>query len=168
MLQVYDTEMLTQWTRPSLVRMMACRLFGTKPVSEPMLTNYLLDTKDQHSSWFNNFHWRTCVWKCRLHIAGHMSGPQWVLNKVYHIKRIIVLICQMKNLEYNALPWYYPPDIPEWVGVSGHSADRRSAPDHWTDVAKDFQSNEVRLWQVRDTEYIKDHLMVVSRARTAR
>ena len=27
-----------QWTRPSLVQIMACRLFGTKPLSEPMLT----------------------------------------------------------------------------------------------------------------------------------
>ena len=34
------------WTMPPLVHIMACRLFGTKPLSEPMLMNYQLNPQE--------------------------------------------------------------------------------------------------------------------------
>ena len=49
---------------------MACRLFGDKPLSEPMLPYYQLDHKEHISvkfhSEFNSFHSRKYTWKCRL------------------------------------------------------------------------------------------------------
>ena len=46
-----------QWTMPSLVEIMACRLLGAKPLSEPMLTYSQLGHKKQnsvkHQSQFN-------------------------------------------------------------------------------------------------------------------
>ena len=39
---------MRQWPRPSLVQIMACRLLGAKPLSEPMLTYCQLDHKEQN------------------------------------------------------------------------------------------------------------------------
>ena len=62
-----------QWTGPSLVKVMACRLFGTTPLPEPMLAYCQLDTWEQISVKFESelyhFHSRKCIWKCRL--------PKW-------------------------------------------------------------------------------------------
>ena len=38
-----------QWTVSALVQIMACRLYGTKPLSEPMLDHYQLDPWEQSS-----------------------------------------------------------------------------------------------------------------------
>ena len=40
---------MRQWTGPSLVQVMACRLFGAKPLPEPMLAYCQLDSKEQTS-----------------------------------------------------------------------------------------------------------------------
>ena len=62
-----------QWTGSSLVRVMACRLFGAKPLPEPMLVYCQLDSWEQVTvnveSEFYNFHSTKCIWKCRL--------PKW-------------------------------------------------------------------------------------------
>ena len=46
---------------------MACRLFGPKPLTEPMLISYRLDPKKQTSvkfeSKFKIFYWRKCIIK---------------------------------------------------------------------------------------------------------
>ena len=61
--------------QPSLVQMMACRLVGAKPLSEPMLKNCQLDPKEQNSvkiqSKFIHFHSRKCIWICRLENGSH-------------------------------------------------------------------------------------------------
>ena len=53
----------------ALVRLTACHLFGTKPLSEPMLKYYQLDPKDKLQRYSNQnlnfFIWRNCTWKCR-------------------------------------------------------------------------------------------------------
>ena len=63
-------------SRPSLVQIMACRLFGAKPLSEPMLDYCKLDTCEHISTKFlskyNNFHRRKRIWKCRLENGGHV------------------------------------------------------------------------------------------------
>ena len=52
---------------------MACRLFGSKPLLEPMLAYCKLDSWEQISvkieSEFYYFHSRKCIWKCLL--------PKW-------------------------------------------------------------------------------------------
>ena len=52
---------------------MACRLFSVKPLPEPMLSDYQLDSWEQISVTFESklchFHSRKCILKCRL--------PKW-------------------------------------------------------------------------------------------
>ena len=59
----------------ALGKVMACRLFGAKPLPEPMLIYCKLDLAEQTSvkfgSKYKTFHSRTCVWKCRLRNGVH-------------------------------------------------------------------------------------------------
>ena len=58
---------------PTLLQIMACHLFGAKPLSEPMLPYCQLDPKEHISVKlylkFKSFHSRKCTWKYRL--------PKW-------------------------------------------------------------------------------------------
>ena len=58
--------------------MMVCRLFGAKPLSEPMLPYCQLDPKGHISMKcyvkFKSFHWRKCTWKWRLRNGGHFAS----------------------------------------------------------------------------------------------
>ena len=60
----------------TLVQIMACRLIGAKPLSEPMLDYCQLDPCEHISvkilSKCNNFHWRKCTLKCRLGNGVHL------------------------------------------------------------------------------------------------
>ena len=62
-----------QWIGSALAQIMACRLFGAKPLSKPMLGYCQLDCQEQTSvkmeSEFYHFHSRKCIWKCHL--------PEW-------------------------------------------------------------------------------------------
>ena len=59
-----------QWTGSSLVQVMACCLFGAKPLPEPALAHCQLHSWEQISvkfeSKFYHFHSRNCNWKGRL------------------------------------------------------------------------------------------------------
>ena len=61
-------------SRQSLVQIMVCLVFDTKPLSEPMLYYCQLDPGEQISvklySKFEHFHSRKCVWKCHLKNVG--------------------------------------------------------------------------------------------------
>ena len=67
---------------PSLVQIMACRLFGAKPLSETMLPYCQLDPKEHISVKFylkfKSFDLRKCTWKCHLWMAAILSWPQCV------------------------------------------------------------------------------------------
>ena len=69
----YSAAYMRQWTGSALVQVMACRLYGTKPLPEPMLAYCQLDSWEQISakfeSEFYHFHSRKCIWNCRL--------PKW-------------------------------------------------------------------------------------------
>ena len=73
------------WTGSALVQIMACRLIGAKPLSEPMLEYCYLDPYEQTSvkfeSKYKTFHSWKCIWKCRLGNGGHFSRGQWVKNQ---------------------------------------------------------------------------------------
>ena len=62
-----------QWISLALVHIMACRLFGIKPLSIVMLGYYQLDRQKQTSVKFEfefyHFHSRKCIWICCL--------PEW-------------------------------------------------------------------------------------------
>ena len=64
---------MCQWTGSSLIQLMACRLFGAKPLPEPMLAYCELHAWEQISvkfeTEFYHFHLKKCIWNCRL--------PKW-------------------------------------------------------------------------------------------
>ena len=66
---------MRRWTGSALVQIMACRLSGAKPLSEPVLTNCQLDPKEH--IWlkfylkFKYFISRKCDWTNRLRNGGH-------------------------------------------------------------------------------------------------
>ena len=59
-----------QWTGPALVQVLACRLFGAKPLPEPMPVYCRLNSWEQISVKFEwelyHFHSRKCIWNCPL------------------------------------------------------------------------------------------------------
>ena len=77
-----------RWTGSSLVQAMACRLFGTKPLPEPMLAYCQLDSQEQISvkfeSEFYHFHSRKFIWKYCLPNGGHLSGRYELKAMKYH------------------------------------------------------------------------------------
>ena len=56
---------MRQQTESALVQIMACRLFGAKPLPEPLLTYCQLDSQEQTSVKFESqnktFHSRKCI-----------------------------------------------------------------------------------------------------------
>ena len=64
-----------QWIGSALVQIMACRLLGAKPLSQPMLGYCQLDPYEQiamkFQSKYKTFHSRKCIWKYRLRNGGH-------------------------------------------------------------------------------------------------
>ena len=67
-----DTSM-RQRIRPQSVQPMACRLFGAKPLSEPMLSYC------QFPPWEQNFHSRKCISKRRLQYCGHFVSASMAM-----------------------------------------------------------------------------------------
>ena len=67
---------MCRWTESALVQVMACRLFGAKPLPEPMFTFCQLDHQEHTSvkfeSKYKTFNSRKCIWKCRLRNCGHL------------------------------------------------------------------------------------------------
>ena len=68
-----NTAYMHYWIGSALVQIMACGLFGAKPISKPVLAYCHLDSWEQISmkfkSEFYHFHSRKCIWNCRL--------PKW-------------------------------------------------------------------------------------------
>ena len=64
------TAYMRQWTGSLLVQVMACRLFGAKPLPEPVLLYCQLDSWERVSVKYESelYHLlsRKCTWKCRL------------------------------------------------------------------------------------------------------
>ena len=69
-----------QWIKPSLIQIMACCLFGAKPLPESVLTYCQLDPGEQTSvkfwSNYNNLHLRKLTWKYLLQNGNH-SVSAW-------------------------------------------------------------------------------------------
>ena len=73
---------MRQWNWLSLVQVMPCRLFGAKPLIEPMRTYFQLDLLVQNSIKFTSrhkhFHKKECVWKWHVPNGGHfVSASMW-------------------------------------------------------------------------------------------
>ena len=60
---------MCQWTRPSLVQIMACRVFGAKPLSEPIVYYCQLDLRKRLQS--------NCIQRKFKKILLKMSSAKW-------------------------------------------------------------------------------------------
>ena len=71
----HNATYMLQWIWSALVQVMACRLFDTKPLPEPILTFCQLDAQEQTSVKFESkcktFHSWKFVWKHHLWNGGH-------------------------------------------------------------------------------------------------
>ena len=65
---------MRQWIGFPLVQLMACRLFGPKPLSEPVLAYYQFDPWEKNFSEISLkiLYSRKCIWKDRLRNGGHI------------------------------------------------------------------------------------------------
>ena len=74
---------------------MACRLFGTEPLPEPMRAHYQMDPWEITYMWlkfkskYEKHFWRNCIWKCCLQIIRHLvfRAMDW------YVFLVISLIC---------------------------------------------------------------------------
>ena len=93
---------MRQWTGAALVQVMACRLFGTKPLPEPMLTYCQLDPWEQNSLKFElkyeTVHSQKCIWNCHLHNGGHFAQGRWV--KVHAPVEFILIFQCVQIIDY--------------------------------------------------------------------
>ena len=99
-------------TRSALVQVMACRLSGAKPSSEPMLNYCQLDPWEQTPvifiSKYKSFHSWKCVWNCCLRNGGPFLSrgtcdKQGVILSIYSIYRLQLMakpfvICINQNM----------------------------------------------------------------------
>ena len=81
---------MRQQTRLSLDQTMACRCFGAKPLSEPMLLWYQLDPWKhiliKSYSKFIIFHSRKCICKCHLQNGGYFVSATMQLMTIANSK----------------------------------------------------------------------------------
>ena len=75
-----STAYMRQRMKSALVQIMACRLFGTKPLSKPMLGYCQLDSQEQTSvkfqSKYGHFHSQKCIWKYHRRNGNHFVQGQ--------------------------------------------------------------------------------------------
>ena len=81
---------MRQWQRSAFVQIIACRLFGTKPLSKPLLGYCQLDPSLEFQSKCKTFHSWKCIWKHRLRngrqfVQGPYAVTTWLINSWYHI-----------------------------------------------------------------------------------
>ena len=73
---------MRQWTGSALVQVVACHVFGAKPLPEPMLAYCQLVCWEQISvkfeSEFSHFHSRKCIWNYHLPIYQPFCPGGWV------------------------------------------------------------------------------------------
>ena len=95
---MWPSDTIRHWTSWStLVQVMVCHLFGTKPLPEPMPTYYQLDPRNYFQCKLNwnkivfiqeNPRWNL-FWKCHLQNIGHS-----VLAAVYWTNIWVLKLCQ--------------------------------------------------------------------------
>ena len=109
---------MRQWTGSSLLQVMACRLFGAKPLPEPMLIYCQLDSWEHISvkfeSEFYHFHSRKCSWKCRLPKWRPFcpGGDELMATRVLPMLTIAVMVarvtCSTPFISYTRVPMIWP------------------------------------------------------------
>ena len=153
-----------QWTRSALVQVMACCLFGIKPLPEPMLAYCQLHSWEQISVKFEselrNFHWRKCLWNYYL--------PKWRPFCPRGDELIAVHIWiqadkvneSVENMHWHTWVWHQCLMMTIWVqsitmggalsasvaGCNINRADSRLAPSQWEMALESNVSTIRRQW----------------------
>ena len=87
---------MRQWIGSALFQIMACRLFGTKPLSKPVPGYCQLDPWEQISvkfeSKYNTFDSGICIWKRRLRNGGHFVPGRW-FKSLCNLISTAVFVC---------------------------------------------------------------------------
>ena len=81
--QWFEAECCGSKLDTSLVQIMACHLFGAKPLSEPTMTSCQLHPSHISMKFylvFKSFHSRKCIWKFHLWNAGWETGARPLAN----------------------------------------------------------------------------------------
>ena len=92
---------MRQWIGSALVQIMACGLFGAKPLPKPMLGYCQLDPQEQISVKFESnykaLHSRKCIWKYRLRNGAHFVQGWWVNLCFEDVEtRMVLFDCRVK------------------------------------------------------------------------
>ena len=115
-----------QWNGSSLVQVMACCLFGGKPLPEPMLVYCQLNSSKQVSVIFEfefyHFHTRKYIWKCRLPKwwpfcpggDGSIRSDHWIIIIYHHIIMKYTLKIIDSQISFS--------QIPQCIGQVSHNA----------------------------------------------
>ena len=79
---------MRQWIGSTLVQIMACCLFGAKPLSKPMIGYCQLDRYEQTSfqSKSKTFLSRKCTWNIVCDMAAMLSRGRWVKSMVWELE----------------------------------------------------------------------------------
>ena len=99
---------MRQWIRPTLVQLMACCLFSTKPWPEPMplIVSW---TKEQNFSeiLIEIFHSRKCIWKCCLQNDGHFfrEGDELIQAMIFFFELVTS----------HFLIWWWPNSLKAYI-----------------------------------------------------
>ena len=96
---------MRHWIGSALVQIMACRVFGTKSLPEPVLAHCQLDSSEQLSvkSELYHCHSRKYIWNCRLpkwwpfcprgrRVKWYLDIPYlsvWVRQKTFSVKQCV-------------------------------------------------------------------------------
>ena len=104
---------------------MTCRLFGAKPLTEPMLINYQFYRMGHISIKlylkFKKFHSRKCIWKCRLQkCRPFVSASMWFNGMVQ---------CSGTKHSTSSTAERVGAPVPSWVLVGHQSKCRARSED---------------------------------------
>ena len=110
-----------QWTRITLVQVMACRLFGTKPLPELMVNHWQRGPWEQTSVKlelkFKTFHSRNCNWKCCLWNGGHFVQGEMSLQLTFYGVSVSITIKLPPVLQLENCPCCHSSIYIYWVNI---------------------------------------------------
>ena len=104
-----------QWTGSALFQLMACRLFGAKPLPEQMLAYCQLDSWEQISVKFEfefyHFHPRKCMQNVVCKMSAILSRGSWLLTDAQYASHHLVAAAFHCIISWLQLQWWMNPNI---------------------------------------------------------
>ena len=101
---------MCRWTGSSLLRVMAFRLFGGKPLPKQMPTYDGYEETTCNAIWTHTSYLMSSkyIWKCRQHNGGHFV-PAWICYPPLKWSPVSVFVsCALSCRNINHFPW--PPN----------------------------------------------------------